>query len=79
MRKSIANVHRFGDTVGVRVDENDGTAYLSADAARKLAHALYRVARSIECEGFAQSECGTFIVYREDDGGCRTVYTGGKR
>lgn len=50
-----AQVHRFHDAAALYVGAGE-TVYIDAKAARKMARALYAVARSIESEPFAQSQ-----------------------
>lgn len=48
-------IHRFRDCAGLSVLRAAGTVYLDAAAARELAAALLRVARSVERESFVDS------------------------
>lgn len=48
-------IHRFRDCAGLSVLRAAGTVYLDATAARELAAALLRVARSVERESFVDS------------------------
>lgn len=50
-----AQVHRFHDAAALYVGTGQ-TVYIDAKSARRMARALYAVARSIESEPFAQSE-----------------------
>lgn len=54
MAKGSWQVHRFRQRAGIYVGDG-ATQYLTAKEARRLARALYAVARSIESEPFAQS------------------------
>ena len=51
---TMAQVHRFHDSVAVHVGKGE-TVYFSAKDARKLARALHAVALSCERESFAES------------------------
>lgn len=57
----MPNIHayRFRSRAAVSAGS---TLYLTAKDARKLAHQLYKIARSIEKEPFHQSACGSFSV-----------------
>lgn len=63
----MATVYRFRQAAAVYVN---GTRYMTAKDARKMARALNRVARSIESEKFAQSTCGSVELgdYGDYDG-----------
>lgn len=50
-----AQVHRFHDAAAISLPGKGETVYLSAKEARKLARALYVVARSIESVSFVNS------------------------
>lgn len=50
-----AQVHRFHDAAALYVGTGE-TVYIDAKSARRLARALYAVARSIESEPFGQSQ-----------------------
>lgn len=62
----MGQIHRFRDMAAVSTGVSPGgrgeTRYMTATEARKMAAALYRVARSIETESFADSTCGTATV-----------------
>jgi hypothetical protein len=56
-----AFVYRFGDSVAAHVASDDkGTAYLTAEEARKLATALLVAANSVDTEKFTDSKVKTF-------------------
>lgn len=50
----MAQVHRFGDKAAIYVGSGE-TRYMTAKQARAMARALFKVARSIERERFADS------------------------
>lgn len=58
----MASVHRFHEFVGLSIGGAPATRYLDAKNARRLAAALYRVARSIEREPFTSSHVGTMTA-----------------
>lgn len=57
-----ANLHRFHDKAAISLPGNGETVYLTAHAARQLAHALHACARSIETKDFLYSNFGTMEV-----------------
>jgi hypothetical protein len=63
---TTAQVHRFRDKVAVYVG-NGETVYMTAKEARALARAIGKVAKSVETQTFAQSDCGmSYIVFAKD-------------
>lgn len=58
----MATVYRFRNAAAVALSGKGETRYLSAPAARGMARALLKIARSIESESFTDSACGTWQV-----------------
>ncbi len=54
------NIYRFRERAAVSGPGQ--TAYMTAEEARRMARALYKVARSIDDESFTESTVGTVDV-----------------
>lgn len=63
-----ASVHRFHDYIALSLPGTGETCYIPADAARKLARALNRYARSVEKEKFFESALGTATIPLSNNG-----------
>lgn len=61
---TIATVHRFGESVAVRVGNGDVT-YLSRHQAAVLSDALARCCKNIADKSFRDSEFGTINIGRD--------------
>ena len=63
IKAHTVSTHRFMDKAAVAfLGVKGDTQYLTAKEARSLARALHAVARSIESEGFAQSNVPTTSI-----------------